>query len=378
MIARLAIGTLRTAAAVLTRRTIRREDVSSVALIELTGLGDVVSLLPALPGFQALFPTAEFHLIVDSSMVTLLRSMQIPAKVHGIAGAGSAKGTLDAIQRVRNMHVTLACSMSPPRRNALVALASGATAVAGYLRYTDSLTPYLVETPVEGFGVGCEGGIVFGKDHISERALKICRALGLREIPVPGTFTLSPSTVEQVRFDLLYAGMLPPRGYAVVHPFAGWKFRRWPESSFIAMVDGLLAAGVGTAVFLWEEERDGACESLRSHFAGDRRVLFASRLGLLQSAVLLAGADVFVGNDSGPLHLAAALGVPVVGLFGPSTPALTAPRAMATALWLYHETACSPCDQRKCVRPDDPCMNAIRIEEVLTATMAAKRGAANA
>jgi heptosyltransferase-1 len=373
MMARLAIGALRVAANSRGSRSVRHEDVSSVALFELTGLGDVVSMLPAIHGFKTLFPGAELHLVVDSTLVELLRSLELPASVHGIVGSTKAPGVVAALQLVRSLRPTLACSMSPPRRNALVALASGAPAIAGYLRHTDSLTPYLVETPVEILGIKGRGGVVYGRNHISERALNICRALGLQDMPSPMKFAISASTADDVEFDLLLAGVLPRRGYVVVHPFAGWKFRRWPESSFIALVERLREAGVGNVVLLWEEEKDGKGEILRSHFAGDHHVLFASTLRLLESAVLLSGADAFVGNDSGPLHLAAALGVPAVGLFGPAPPGLTAPRSVVPSSWIYHGPECSPCDQRLCIRPDDPCMNAISVDEVFAAVIATQR-----
>jgi ADP-heptose:LPS heptosyltransferase len=352
--------------------------VSSVTLVELTGLGDVISILPSIREFQTLFPSAALQLVVDNTFVELLRSLHIPATVQGVVGSRKAWGTIVAVQLVRDLHPVLACSMSPPRRNALVTLASGAPCVAGYLRYTNSLAPYLVETPVEGFGIKCSSEFVYGKHHISERPLNICRALGLRRITPHSTFKISPSILEHVKLDLLLAGVLPRDGYVVIHPFAGWRFRQWPEPAFIALGERLLEGSAKSVVFLWEEEKEGKREALRRHFAGDHRVLCASTLRLLESAVLLAGADLFVGNDSGPLHLAAALGVPSVGLFGPSTPALTAPRSMAPSSWLYKEVDCSPCDQRACIRPDNPCINAITVEEVAAAAEAITRRPAHA
>ncbi|MCK5597114.1 MAG: glycosyltransferase family 9 protein, partial [Candidatus Eisenbacteria sp.] len=77
-------------------------------------------------------------------------------------------------------------------------------------------------------------------------------------------------------------------------------------------------------------------------------------------------ASAFVGNDSGPLHIAASQGTPVVALFGPSTPERYAPRgSVLRVLWTH--PPCSPCSQKKCVRPDDPCMEAITMDEVLAA-----------
>jgi len=373
MIARLAIAGLRAAAAARSRASVLPEDTFSVALIELTGLGDVISMLPAIQGFRTLFPAAQVHLIVENDFVELLRSFELPAAIHGVVRSRSTAGTARAVRLVRNLRATLACSMSPPRRNALVALASGAPCIAGYLRYTDSLAPYLVTTPVEGLGIECADGMQYGRNHISERALMICRALGLRNDPPWMPLEIAPAVADRVRSGLLRAGVVPPGEYVVLHPLAGWSYRQWPESAFADLARRFLDTQGTTVVFHWEGKAGGDLRMLRRRFNGDHRVVFASALGLLESAVLLSGASLFVGNDSGPLHLAAALQVPAVGLFGPSDPLLTAPRAQTGGSWLYKGVDCSPCDQRRCVRPENPCMSTIPADEAFAASVAVQR-----
>jgi ADP-heptose:LPS heptosyltransferase len=378
MITRLAIGGLRVAALALKRKNMAIEDVSSVALVELTGLGDVISMLPAVQGFRSLFPSANLRLVVDHAFGELLDSFQLPATVHSVEASQSPSGVITAIQLVQRMRPTLVCSMSPPRRNALVALASGAPGIAGYLRYTDSLAPYLLKTPVEVFGLTSVLGIHYGRDHISERALMVCRALGLRQNVPPARLSIAEPVVNRVRGGLLHTGLLPARKYAVIHPFAGWSFREWPIQAFAVLAERLVETDEMSVIFLWEGKKEGNLEWLRRHFNGHPSVLYASTLSLLATGVLISGASLFVGNDSGPLHLAAALGVPVVGLFGPSDPSLTAPRTQSQASWLYHHLDCSPCDQRKCVRPSDPCMKIISGAEAAEAAVSLWRRPADA
>jgi ADP-heptose:LPS heptosyltransferase len=335
-----------------------------VTLVELTGLGDVISMLPAVQGFHSLFPSASIRIVVDDAFVELLVSLRLPATVHGVAGSRTPSGTMTAVRLVRQMRSTLTCSMSPPRRNALVALASGAPAIAGYLSYTDSLAPYLLETPVESFGLTSRAEMKYGRDHISERALLVCRALGLAD-NVPGLrLDIADDSLTRLRGKLRHAGLLPNSEYVVIHPFAGWKFREWPLEAYASLAKRMLESEGMTVVFLWEDKKEGSLPWLRHHFAGRSPVIFASTLSLLESAALVSGASLFVGNDSGPLHLAAMLGVRTLGLFGPSDPSLTAPRTRSSASWLYPCVDCSPCDQRKCIRPSDPCMQRISIAEV--------------
>ncbi len=373
MIPRMAITGLRLATAARNRESVPPKDISSVVLVELTGLGDVLAMLPAIRGFQELFPSANLHLVVESNLIELLQTFQLPVTVHGVVRSRSAVGILKAVRHVRRLHPTLVCSMSPPRRNAFVALASGAPCIAGYLRYTDSLTPYLVTTPVEAFGVNSVGGMVYGRDHISERALMVCRALGWHDHVSPIRLAIAPRVVDRVRSDLVFAGIVLPKEYVVIHPFAGWSYRQWPASAFASLGERLIAGCGTTVVFLWEGGRDGNVQTFLQRFAGNPQVLFASTLKLRESAVLISGASLFIGNDSGPLHLAAVLGVPTLGLFGPSDPSLTAPHTLAPASWLYKRVECSPCNQRKCVRPFNPCMNEISVEEVFAAAVSVQR-----
>ncbi len=119
---RLMLAGVRVAAAALRRKRVRADEVSSVALIELSGLGDVIAMLPALQGFRELFPSAQLHLIVEGSIADLLATLDLPVTVHGVPRSRSAAGVASAISIVRDLHPSLTCSMSTPRRNALVAL----------------------------------------------------------------------------------------------------------------------------------------------------------------------------------------------------------------------------------------------------------------
>lgn len=367
MTGRIGIAGLRLLAERRRRHALSSLHVPSVALVELTGLGDVIATLPAVQGFRLLFPSAGITLVVDEKLAELIRSFDLPCAVAGAPRSHSLWGVADAIRRVRGLEAALVCSMSPPRRNALVALASGAPYVAGYLRYTDTLTPFLLETPVEAFGVEAEEGITFGRESIGSRALKVCRALGLREAPGEIRLHIARRSLEVAHAQLLEKGMPTADRYVAIHPFAGWIHREWPLERFGDLAERIVQTTGLSVVFLWEIEKEGSLPQLRGRFAGERRVVFAPVLSLLETAVLISGASFFVGNDSGPLHLAAALGVRVVGLFGPSHPSLTAPACSQGAEWLYRGVDCSPCDQRACIRHTDSCMDRISVDDAMRA-----------
>ncbi len=338
--------------------------VRSVVVVELTRMGDVLAMLQALDLLTRRFHGVAVHVVVDSKYASLLRMLDARWVPHGITRPETTGGFLRAVRTVRSLHADLAISMSPPKRNAAVALASGAPRKVGYLTYVDSLAPYLKSTPVTAIGCRLVREEVYAREPIEERSLKICRALGYNEVR-SSFFSYHEKVGMQAKQHLRQKGLLLLKPYVILHPFSGWHFRSWPLERFVEVAHAILAQAPGyDVVFLCEDREAPLLERVRPMFDGHDGVRFVASDDLVTTACLMRGAAVVVGNDSGPLHLAAALGVPVVGLFGPAPPALTAPRNVRGTL-LYHPVECSPCDQLACIRPHASCMTMIPVADVV-------------
>jgi lipopolysaccharide heptosyltransferase II len=151
----------------------------------------------------------------------------------------------------------------------------------------------------------------------------------------------------------------------MLQPGARYWFKAWPAERF-AELAGRLAEKHGCAILIGGDakERDLA-EAIR---AGARTsvVPLAGRLTLLQYAAVLKRCALFVGNDNGPMHMAAALGVPVVALFGPSNPAEWGPRGARVEV-LYKGLDCRRCFHPTCTRGEESCMRQITVDEVSAA-----------
>ena len=87
------------------------------------------------------------------------------------------------------------------------------------------------------------------------------------------------------------------------------------------------------------------------------------KLSIRELAALLSRASIYIGNDSGPLHLAALSGVTCIGLFGPAPPVVFYPVGKITEV-IHHVLECNPCDQIHCMHPEWPCIQRITVEEV--------------
>ncbi len=361
MLQRALIGLLRVAGPRRTPDPRPPERVRSVLLAEMTRLGDLIASLPAARQIAGYYPEAAVHLFVQERFASLIEALSSGLVVHGIRKSNSWKGFLPAMAGGRALRVTLACSMSPSNRNASLVLASGAPYMAGYLAHAKTMTPHLTASKIDTRGFLSADVQGYWMENIYERSFKICRALHICDKGRDEMFTVRADLREEIRDRLQCCGILPRGRFVVVHPFSGWAFKNWPPARFVSLMEAL---GDVQFVVLCAENERGALQVFESLAAQTRRVrLFASG-DLVETAVLLQEASLLVGNDSGPLHLAAMLGTRVIGLYGAASPLLTAPRT-PDSTYLFHPVECSPCPMRTCFRAQHRCMELLTVEEVV-------------
>jgi ADP-heptose:LPS heptosyltransferase len=162
----------------------------------------------------------------------------------------------------------------------------------------------------------------------------------------------------------------------VLHVSAGNPFRRWPESSFAELAAKLATGGPTRQVLVTSgpSDHDAATRVIadaRSR-AGDAggRILDIEGLSLAELRATLDRAALFVGGDSGPLHIAGTSDVPIVGLYGPTLPERSAPwrpRHLKTASVDAGVLPCRPCEQRTCVPGDFRCLTTVTAASVYQA-----------
>ncbi len=169
--------------------------------------------------------------------------------------------------------------------------------------------------------------------------------------------------------DLL-AATVSGRGRPVgLVPSAAWGgSKRWPSRSWGALAVELLGRGQEPVVLVGPDEEPVAAEVREA--AGLTLPVLGPRLDILGLAGLLAQLPVVVSNDSGPMHLAAAAGSRVVGLFGPTDPSRTAPLGEGN-LVVRRELDCAPCFETTCPLEHHACMEEIGVDEVLGIVLAA-------
>jgi ADP-heptose:LPS heptosyltransferase len=173
------------------------------------------------------------------------------------------------------------------------------------------------------------------------------------------------------------AGVAPGDCLIVMHVSAGNAFRRWPLESFAAVASTLAAVEPRRRVIVTSgpSEQLAAEQVIKQARArlpeGDRlRLPQCGEFSLLELRALVDGASLFIGGDSGPMHLAATSHVPILGLYGPTLPARSAP--WRAPVWPSESVEtmglpCRPCEQRVCEPGDFRCLQWIRPEQVVEA-----------
>lgn len=337
--------------------------VRSILVVELSRLGDIMVMLPILSALQSTFHNVATRALVNQRYVSLLSAFNTGFDFMGFQDPGTVAGLTSVLRFVRRFPVDLAVSMSTPRRNVLATLASKSRYKLGYLSYVDSFTPFLLNTKVEAYGFSLPAKSSYGKENIYSRPVKILEALHIQKYAVNWRLELKPEIYHLRKERLITAGIIPQQPYVLLHPFSGWRYREWGLDRFVSL-GNRIAEELDHSVLLVSENTDmprmtasvPQASSIKSFGASD----------LLDVAILMKGASLVVGNDSGPLHLAASLGRPTVGLFGPASPSLTAP-LNGRGSYLYQKVECSPCDQRRCIRPENPCMGLHTVDQVFRA-----------
>lgn len=187
-----------------------------------------------------------------------------------------------------------------------------------------------------------------------ERALSLARAAG---------FDLPPGDDGRLAVRRPLPSVPHAPGYVVLHPGASVPARAWPAQRCAEAVEALADAGHRVLVTGGPAERE-----LTSFVAGTRGVDLGGATTLAQMAAVLDGATAVVVGNTGPAHLAAAVGTPVVSLFAPVVPAARwAPYGVPTVLLGDQDAPCRDTRARECPVPGHPCLTSVTALDVVAA-----------
>jgi lipopolysaccharide heptosyltransferase I len=322
-----------------------------IVVVKPSSLGDIVHSFPFLAAMKETFPSAEIHWVVAKGLEGLLENHPMVKKLWVI--------DKDKWKDLKKLDRTVAeiSSLSSALR------AEGydiAVDLQGLLR--SGLLTRASRAPVRvGFREAREGSTLFythrisgGREtHAVERYLKIAAALGCEtgEILFPLPLIKESGQVRTVKAEM--------GNYAVIAAGARWTTKKWPAIKF-----GHVASRLQERSIVVGSTADAEDAEEIAALSGGKAISMAGKTGLGELISLVRDARYVITNDSGPMHIAAAAGVPVVALFGPTNPVRTGPYGDNHVV-LAAEVSCAPCYKKAC--RSMRCMEAISVESVLQA-----------
>jgi 3-deoxy-D-manno-octulosonic-acid transferase/heptosyltransferase-1 len=198
--------------------------------------------------------------------------------------------------------------------------------------------------------------------HAVDRYLDFPRHLGCAISKPEFPIALQEAHFKSVAALLAEKKVDTQAGFVAVSPVAYWETKLWDEAKFAAVCDGIVKE-LGLPVVFTGESPEGPIERIRSLMEAPSASV-AGVTSLRELAALYKQASVLLTTDSGPMHLAAAVGTPVVALFGPTSPERTGPYGEGHAV-IRSGLACSPCFRKVCETLE--CMKTISVDEVFRA-----------
>lgn len=321
--------------------------------VRLRSLGDVVLSTPALAALHAFRPDLRLVVAVEPSFAPILEGHPAVAEIFPF------RRFLPAAFALARRRFPLVLNQHGGPTSALLVAATLAPHRVAWQR---SQFPFLSNVRVPG------PQAFFGprRVHTAEHRLTQLWWIGLPRGPVPpARIYPQPDALAAVESILAGAGVAPGRPYAVLQPGAAFATRRWPVANFPPLIDWLASERhLAPVILLGPGERELRAEAASAFGDFHPPAVVVEGLDLRQMIALISRARLFVGHDTGPTHVAAATGRPVVEIFGSSLPDYWRPWATASRVVL-NDFPCRPCRGDRCYAFDHPrCIQSVTLDQV--------------
>ncbi len=326
----------------------------NILVIKLRYLGDIVLCTPLLPLLRKQFSRAHITFLVNAGTEEVLQGNPDVDDIWTLPRHSRVQ-QFKFLWQLRQAKFDLVIDLTDGDRSAFLSWATGASVRLGYNRdrrwrgkcYSQTLPS------------------AYGSMHMVDYHAQALRALGMTE-------AVSNPELRLEQFQDSNGDPLPDswklkdQPLVLLYPAARYTFKAWPIERFAALADWLAEKKCQVVLIGAAEERSlgqqiiNLCKQKPENLIG--------RTSIATLARLIKESELLVGNDGGPLHVASALGCPVLGLFGPTDPAVWGPRGKKTTV-IYKGLDCRECFYPGCDRGEESCMRQISVDEVCQAAL---------
>jgi heptosyltransferase I len=322
---------------------IQPKNPEKILIVKPSSLGDIVHSLPFLNILRICYPNTEIHWVIAKVFQGLLEGHPMINKLWIInkdswTKMNRAKETIDEIRSLfkalKKERYDLAVDLQGLLRSGIITSATGAPVRVGFKEAREGSRFFYTHKVAGGKGI-----------HAVDRYLKVAEYLGCDTSIIAFPFPLHQ-----------FPAIKLPHDYAVIVPGARWETKRWPPEQF-----GKLASLLPLPSIIVGSQGDIHIADDIVALSDNKASSLAGKTNFQELIAIVRGAKFMISNDSGPMHIGAALGVPVYAIFGPTDPLRTGPYGKGHTI-IRGDVSCSPCFKRKC--NDMKCMKNISAEKV--------------
>ncbi len=319
-----------------------------ILIIKPSSLGDIIHSLPFLNAIKAHFESSEIHWVIAKGLENLLETHPMIRKLILIN-----KDDWKNLRNVKNTFAELSMLYTELGNESYDIVID----LQGLLR--SGFLTFATGAPLRiGFSEAREGSIFFythkikgGKEiHAVDRYLKIASAIGcnVEEVIFPMPLIHETESIRGLKTLI--------KEYAVIVPGARWKTKQWFPERFAQLISLLNIK----SIIIGSKYDEMISDFIISHSDG-KAISIAGKTTLNELIHLIRGAKMVITNDSGPMHIAAACGIPIIAIFGPTNPTRTGPYG-GNHIIIKSDIPCSPCYKKKC--KSMKCLDSISVEHI--------------
>ena len=334
-----------------------------ILIVKLGAVGDVVHALPSLRSLRKAFPDAFIAWVVeekskdvitgnpDLDEVIVFERKKIQRGFKSLKGIGPSLRDISAfLKRLRGHSFDIAIDFQTLFKSGLIAYFSGAKKRVGFDKWRE-LNRLFTNTRVASVS-----------EHTVDKYLELAKAIGARPDPTPVKIEYSTEDASYIKGFIEKEG-LSEKKWVALNPGASWPSKLWGCDRYAAVCDKLADAGI-PVVTIWGPGEEGLVDGIMKKVKSKPSV--APKTSIKQLACLLENAGLYVGGDTGPLHMAVAMGTQVVGIYGPSDPKRNGPYGGGHRV-LQADIECASCWKRVCSSME--CMERVSVDDVAKAVI---------
>lgn len=322
------------------------ENIKKILLIKPRGIGDIVLSTIVLDDLKKTFPSAEIHYLTETFAKDALANNPLVAKVHTME---KTEFVLKVAARLRKDKYDLIVDLWSNPRSAQITFLIHAKYRVGF-SYRGRRYAYNILGTSEK-----------GEHHSAEHNLELLKALGIEVTSKRIHFYVSEEENNWAR-EFIKEILPPSKNIIGIIPSGGWPSKRCDASKWVEICNAIKQKYDAAFLILWGHGDESDANYISNNLNDDAILIPEVKIGKLSS--LIKNCDMVIANDSGPMHISAALSVPTLGIFGPTNPKAHGPYSPNSDYVIKEDLHCIICNKLECPYNHE-CMKELSVEEVL-------------